>query len=278
MSVTDEKLFSASSPIYEDDEEFKYVQSANALFKFMGELDYLKESLKLRAVLPRYYEEKLDYLNIDNLSSIAIPMSCFCDIHLNKIKPHIFKYGKYGIGLNKKWGVENGVQPIHYLNIESPLAKSLSDILNLAFSKGKSTADDINRLYKSHILYQLFYIKPLKGHMPINSKETKYRNFHDEKEWRFVPNFNDINTDLRPIITGPYINGKSLLNYSNAIRENDGLWLKFDYADIKYIIVELNVERVKLINFILTELEILEDEKYILVSKIIVTKELEGDI
>lgn len=279
MSVVDEKLLSAKSPVYEEDEEkYKYVQSANVLFKFMGKLDYLKEALKLKAVLPRYYEEKLDYLNVDNLSEIAIPMSCFCDIHLNKINHHISKYGKYGIGLNKKWGVESGVQPIHYLNINSPLVKSLSKILNVAFSKGKSLEDDINKLYKNHIIYQLFYLKPLKGFMPINSQKTEYRNFHDEKEWRFVPDFDNIETNLRPIIRAPYINGKSLLTYSNAIRENENLWLKFDYIDIKYMIVESSLERNELIDFILSKLQISQEEKYILLSKIIVTKELEEDI
>lgn len=279
MSVTEEKLFSASSPIYDgDDENYKYVQSANVLFKFMGELAYLKEALELKAILPRYYEEKIEYLNIDNLSEIAIPMSCFCDIHLNKINHHISKYGKYGIGLNKKWGVESGIQPIQYLNTKSPLVKSLSEILHIAFSQGKSSQNDINKLYKKHILYQLFYVKPLKGIMPISNQKTAYRNFHDEKEWRFVPNFDEVNTDLRPIIKAPYINGKSLSNYSEAIKENEGLWLKFNYTDIKYMIVESDSEREELINFILSELETTQDEKYILLSKIIVTKELEEDI
>ena len=259
----------------ENDEKYKYVQSANVLFKFMKRIDYLMEALESKAIFPRYYEEKIDYLNIDKLGEIAIPMSCFCDIHLNKIKHHVSYYGKYGIGLNKNWGIENDIQPIHYLNTHSTLAKSLGSILNSAFSGGKTNQGTISE-YKNHILRQLFYVKPLKGNMPIGSN-TEYKNFHDEKEWRFIPNFDKVDTELKPLIKNPYINSKSLNNYSAAIKKNENLWLKFNYSDIKYIIVETSSERRTLINFILDKLDILTEEKYKLLSKILVLKEIEED-
>jgi hypothetical protein len=44
----------------------------------------------------------------------AIPMVCFCDLPLSLIKKHVEEYGGYGIGLNKTWGVKNGVAPVIY--------------------------------------------------------------------------------------------------------------------------------------------------------------------
>ena len=38
------------------------VQSANALFNFVGRLDYLVESLEKKALVPRYCEEDIGYL------------------------------------------------------------------------------------------------------------------------------------------------------------------------------------------------------------------------
>ncbi|WP_182101970.1 hypothetical protein [Niallia taxi] len=57
-------------------------QSANVLFRFMNKLEFLEDIILKKAIIPRYYEEKLDYLQLDSLEKIAIPMSCFCDCFL----------------------------------------------------------------------------------------------------------------------------------------------------------------------------------------------------
>ena len=143
------------------------LQSANVLFKFMNKIDYLKDILNKRAILPRYYEEKIDYLNIESLNKIAFPMSCFCDIHLNKLVPHMINYGSYGIGLSKEWGMMQGIQPIQYINQYSDFRKDFSQIFSKALESSKHGSEFQD--YNNYLLHNLFYMKPLVGEMIVNS-------------------------------------------------------------------------------------------------------------
>ena len=255
----------------------KPVQSANVLFKFMKDIKYLKEALSYEAILPRYCDEDIKYLNIKDTTKIAFPMVCFCDIHFNKLSHHIDKYGVYGIGLNKQWGIEQGIQPIHYINPESQLSKDYSNAFNIAIENIAGNSIPLNVL-KSYTLHHLLYMKPIDGEMRINKNETQKRNFHDEKEWRFVPNFNNVDTQLPQIVFPPSINHNSLDNYSNGLKTKPELWLHFKYENIKYIIVKSNSERTELIKFIMNDLNVPKDIEYILFSKILVFEELGEDI
>ena len=64
-----------------------YTQSANSLFHFMKQPEFLINSLKKKALFPRYCVEKIDYLNLSSsealFSEIAILDKCFCDIFLH---------------------------------------------------------------------------------------------------------------------------------------------------------------------------------------------------
>ena len=65
------------------------VQSANALFNFVGRLDYLVESLEKKALVPRYCEEDIGYLKLHfngkAIEKIHVLQKCFCDIPLHNI-------------------------------------------------------------------------------------------------------------------------------------------------------------------------------------------------
>ena len=52
-----------------------YVQSANTLFHFMQRHEYLSALLKRRALVPRYCQENIAYLNLEIGYSV-------CNIHL----------------------------------------------------------------------------------------------------------------------------------------------------------------------------------------------------
>ena len=80
----------------------KYKQSANVLFNFMKQLEYLKMNLKNKAFLPRYYEEKVSSYNI-GIDKITFPMTCFCDIHLQRIEPHVDFLRHLWDRTRKKW-------------------------------------------------------------------------------------------------------------------------------------------------------------------------------
>ena len=67
----------------------EYTQSANSLFHFMQERKFLLTSLKKKALFPRYCEEQIDYLNLQDsemvFPKIAVLEKCFCDISLHNI-------------------------------------------------------------------------------------------------------------------------------------------------------------------------------------------------
>ncbi|WP_394224105.1 abortive infection system antitoxin AbiGi family protein [Priestia aryabhattai] len=251
-------------------------QSANVLFKCMSRLEYLKEILDKQAIMPRYYEEKIDYLNIEGLDKIAFPMSCFCDIHLNKLVDHMQNYGWFAIGLSKEWGIKKGIQPIHYINGYSVLTKDFSSIFNSAMGKNQNERN-VYSAYHNYLLIDLLFMKPLEGKM-ITNEGYEHRNFHDEKEWRFIPNINEDDRDLPLIIPQEQMNPKGYNTYSDVIQKRDDLWLEFELNVIKYIIVSDQNAKKELITF-LRENKKSEniDEIIDLCSKVLVFDELRED-
>lgn len=292
-----------------------YVQSANTLFHFMKEPDYLVESLLKKAFVPRYCKEEIDYLNLScnnvNFSTIAVLQKCFCDIPFHKLNEafevklvgesdlvltpqertrlmmtntHPELYGKYAIGLSKEWGERKGLQPVHYLSKESNYVKKICDLfLNMMH------CDELPDEVVDDILYRLSYIKPLRGKMvrvfeKDDSQEkisiTLMKNFHDEREWRYIPSV----SDLENVIANP--NVICCLQDINESLNNPKFstsWLEYQYSDIRYIIVPNVYERIELIkkimelpneNFCGAEIQM---EKYILISKIVVLDELRKD-
>lgn len=266
----------------ETNEQSIYVpprQSANVLFKFMPKLDYLKGIIKDKAIMPRYYEEKIDYLDIKGFDKIAFPMSCFCDIHLNKLVPHMRNYGWYGIGLSKEWGIRQGIQPIHYINKDSKLKKDFSKVFNNTMKIEQAEEREKFKEYNDYLLSDLLFMKPIEGEMMVNNNdEYEYRNFHDEKEWRFVPQFAGVDTELPLVIPQNQMNHHSYMLHSAGIQQRSELWLKFDLDAIKYIIVANQNDRKELIEFII-ENQIVENDydRYGLFSKILVFNELRED-
>ena len=79
--------------------------SSNCLFHFTNSAENLLNILE-NEFNPRYCLENLKFLDFSpkmtDYFEIAIPMVCFCDIPLSKIKTHISIYGNYGIGMKKK--------------------------------------------------------------------------------------------------------------------------------------------------------------------------------
>ena len=46
-------------------QRISYAQSANTLFNFMEYCDYLQQTLFRKALIPRYYVEKVSYLDLE---------------------------------------------------------------------------------------------------------------------------------------------------------------------------------------------------------------------
>lgn len=298
-----------------------YVQSANALFHFMKEADFLKAALKRRALVPRYCTENVSYLNLQTkectFREIAVLQKCFCDIPLHKIgasfelkgtgakfeqlepetqlrleanNTHFDFYGEYAIGFSKRWGEQNNLQPIHYLNENAACATDFSSVFQSIWN-----LDTLPDEYVYDTLNRLCFIKPLRGTMPRTValqglKQTTqvdfYKNFHDEHEWRYVPDSKTIaELQLENVIANP--NSIPLSQQINECLEHESfgtVWLHYDYDDIRYIIVPNNLARIDLIQ----EIMALPEEyfspqgdaliqKQILISKMLVFDEVRKD-
>ncbi len=300
--------------------EDDYVQSANSLFHFMKEADYLKDALGRKALVPRYCVESVDYLGIksgDKLyGNIAVLQKCFCDlpfhqmgetfaltpvqaeknklseeeyIFYEKSNTHCSFYGEYGLAFSKSWGERNRLQPVHYLNSNSAYTENYSKLFKQILAE-----EDLPDSISQDVIERLSFIKPLRGIMErkLQHKDGTYitiqvfKNFHDEHEWRYVPDPDALASLKMECI----IANQRILNLSNEISKRiedekyKALWLNFSYKDIRYIIVPDNDARLDIISAImeLPESNFQEDKsvqlsKQLLVSKLVVLSEIRKD-
>ena len=273
------QVFTASPDSYQNKKSnyIEPIQSANTLFHFIDEIMYLEEALEEQKLFPRYCEEKFDFI-CEEIPPIAFPMKCFCDIHLNKLSSHRWLYGGFGIAFKKEWGIDNGLQPIQYINEKSSLEKKYCQEIKKALN---DCGQNYKQLLEDYvlILYDLFFIKPLSGKAYREDKGEIDRNFHDEKEWRFVPDIeNHRNLKTRLIIPNNTGVHKKYDQYSDHIKSNTNCFLSFAFEDIKYLIVENYEQRNELIEFIRSKLLKPDPfERDLLISKILVFDDLKGD-
>lgn len=248
--------------------------NADTLFKFVRKFEYLKEIIENKYIAPRYNTEDVNYLNNVEIKKLTFPMICFCDINLHRLKEHVKFYGSYGIAFTKQWGMDNKFQPVHYINNKSELCNYISNSLSYYLRNiHELNEDDTNA---NLLLLYLMYLKPYEGQMDSNGN-TKERCFQDECEWRYVP-------DVSPKYPQIYINddiNHEIYTYANkALKKETNYGLKFSYDDIKYVILKNTNDKKKffnLINGLGKKGKISEEEKYLLISKIIVWNEEKED-
>lgn len=298
-----------------------YSQSANSLFHFMQEQRFLNLALTKKALYPRYCIEDISYLKLVNqeiqFNDIAVLQKCFCDIPLHKVASsteakveglgngnntffdtsHTGCYGKFAVAFSKAWGEKKGLQPVQYLNEDSPYVNEFK----VLFEKVVST-DGLPREVYLDLLQRIAYMKPLRGKMErvikINGTPQNvcvYKNFHDEKEWRYVPRQEKLmeiskgaETNLGVIIANPYevaMRKDGFFDKQSQTFEEppyDLVRLEFDYSELRYIIVPNEQSRLDTIALIME----LPDERFqknakmernLLISKILVLEEIRKD-
>lgn len=259
-----------------------YKQSANTLFHFMPRFQYLTEAIKMMSLFSRFVEEEVSYLNLEiskqSIKKVAFPMLCFCDINLHNIHHHVegkTGYGKYGFGLNKEWCEQSGVQPIRYVNESSKETEGFSKIFNSGLESLQ--VEEYSQMeFFDYILDLLKHTKPLKGSMEKN-KEYITKNFHDEKEWRFVPNLeNLIENDFYNDATMPeYMNFSVRNELSDSLKIIPESLFKLEIDVINYIFVENEKDRSELLDLIDCEFE--GKDKLEMASKILVYNQIKKD-
>ncbi len=244
----------------------------DTLFKFLSKIDYLKEILINKKISPRYFSEDLSYLRVKSLKNAIYPMICFCDINLHRLKEHVDFYGPYGIAFTKTWGMKHKIQPVQYMNPDSFVCKYFRN----AFKKMleyKTQNIKFNESLADYIYLQLMYMKPYSGKMRNNHDRLVKKCFTDECEWRYVPDVS--NHGYKQFILNDDSSSYSN-NLSNSLKKYDDIALKFDYSDIKYIIISNKDDLIGFIDLI-KQISISEKEKMLLVSKIIIWEDQKGD-
>jgi len=159
--------------------------SSNVLFHFTKLMKNLKSILR-DGFFPHYCPEyTLDPGDRKAASKgrppmYAAPLVCFCDLPLSLICKHLEAYGHFGIGLDKKWGLRNGVAPVIYTH---PKAQTRQPILRLTAKVAKGG----NETQANDLKLLAAYTKPFSGPAWRNNRVELKVTFYDEREWRYVP-------------------------------------------------------------------------------------------
>lgn len=250
---------------------------ADSLFTFTTKLEYLITMIKNKRVSARYCEEDLSYLNIPNLKKIAFPMKCFCDINMHRLEIHLMFYGYYGLAFEKSWGMQKGIQPIQYVNPDSDLKQDFVESFSAAMNLDVQDENSPQAKMQNFLLHELMYYKPYAGTIKNRiTGEVQTKCFTDECEWRFIPNV--VKTGFHQILRDEeIINSGSLKLLSDSLEKVVDSSLAFNYEDIKYIIIE-KFDDYKILCDVIKNMAILEDEKFLLISKIFIWEKLRGDL
>ena len=108
------------------------------------------------------------------------------------------------------------------------------------------------------------------------------KNFHDEKEWRFIPGEELLSEGHLSKVAFRRAVIDNYVDISNNIEAPtyNSIWLKFTYDDIKYLIVPDRIAGKRIISFILnmpTERFVDEMQRSVLISKIQVLEDIRKD-
>lgn len=249
---------------------------ADTLFTFTTELGYLITMIKSGMLSPRYCDEDIRYLKIPQLKKIAYPMKCFCDINMHKLDIHLEWYGYYGLAFSKEWGMNKGIQPIQYINPGSNLCKDFATAFSAALKVDSKKETVSQSRMKNFLLHEMMYYKPYAGKIKNrNTGKMKRKCFTDECEWRFIP---DVTVEgFEQVYYDEKIFNAGVLNdISNSMSGIANVSLKYDYSDLKYVIVKTFTDFEVLVKEIIS-LELDKSIKHQLISKIIVWEISKGD-
>lgn len=264
MSGTNRKLFIKP----ELGNNLHWNNSSNVLCNYMKEQDFLNQILQNSAIIPRYVMEPLDYLNLRDIRKICFPMTCFCDIPFSKVATHMSRYGEYGIGLDKQTVLNKyRVQPIHYINGDSPLADDFREAFEASLTENFTGAAST---LSGYLASSLMYMKPISGLVDNKEGGKDSYVYQDECEWRYIP-ADHFPNELHLILKQRETTEKAKKKYSDVLKKHKECWLKFEWEDVRYIIVP-DEAAVKNTISTIRALELDEIEKDLLISKIEISK------
>jgi Putative abortive phage resistance protein AbiGi, antitoxin len=241
--------------------------STSSIFHYTKKFDILKSILKEGFRITYCLEE----YNIGlGQIGIGVAMVSFADIPLIQVQNSGSNYGRYCIGLSKKWASLNRINPILYMEQNSVLSEYVFKFLHLLDSD-----PNINKKYKISDnpdgTFTISYIKSNEEEISYNLMNSLFSNiknsngilarqnkkiisdynFYAEREWRYVPTEQDLiknqfNTQL-------IIPKETYLKWRERTKEKEffpRISLTFTSDDINHIIVEKEVHIPSLIKFL----------------------------
>jgi hypothetical protein len=242
--------------------------STNSIIHYTDSIEAIKSILK-EGFRIKYCAEILK-IGKSGQSKAAHPMVSFCDIPLSHSQNHFGAYGKYGIGLKKEWAVENGVNPVIYIDRYSLIAESIAGLLK---DRRKSDSN-LNLDQKRQILMIKSYAKNYSGPLRRKGTNLKEYRFYDEREWRLVLDKDAINNEKFSIGLKFYNKNRDIYN-----KKLENCRLTFQPKDISYIIVEKTSQIPDVISCLRNEYyeKCTANELDILFSKICSTEQIIAD-
>lgn len=276
--------------------------SSNLLFHLTDKIDIVKSILSDK-FYGSFCKETLHFDNKED--KLFVPMISFCDIPLS-ILSNQTKYGEFGFGMTKEWGIKNQLNPVLYLEKNSLLSNSivqsfigahkLLDVLEPEFGRINSELDkmtidqknnslDIVKFTKlnneritqgkifniiQHIRYSLCFTKHYSDDLQRTEELTPNYKFYDEREWRYLPK---LGSPIFNIIRSEndYFNWRGKNKNKPIIND---VSLSFTSEDIEFIIVEKKSHIIEIKEFIKTLDKFNQNEKESLFSKIISFEQL----
>jgi hypothetical protein len=241
---------------------------SHTLFHFTKTGDSVTRILK-NGFWPRYCLEDISWVGFEELTFVAFPMVCFCDIPLSRIDEHVSYYGQFGIGLTKDWAIRNGLTPVLYVRHGSELTKTITDLmqegLNLQGGRQSKFASLFRRLHA--------YVKPMEGNVLVGDEPAR-KEFYQESEWRHIPTDKNIDEFLRK----EDFQAEALREAANT-KTLEACMLKFVPNDVKYIFVPTDADIPSIVNFIQNELDHFPgaDQK-LLMSRVISIQSIQSDL
>ena len=209
--------------------------SSDNLYHFTPKFEYLQLILKSKKLRVSYCLEDYTWTTdfgipfatiwsdkkVQKEISVAIPMTCFCDIPSNLVKSHTEIYGRFGLGFKEDLKLRLALNPMFYLSSRS---SATSLIQTIKVCADRISTDNPEYAIRNQLYKLLAYCKPYKGRFEKSGTIYENHRFYDEKEWRYV-----IPEDFhRPLTKVEY----------DSLKDKCIEYLRFKTNEIKVVIVE----------------------------------------
>jgi hypothetical protein len=251
--------------------------SANTLFHFSKSAS-LKQILLTQGLFAQYSDEHFE--GIFPAKSIFrfnyIPMVSFCDLTIMQLSgdsKHCDKFGEYGIGFTKSWGIENSVSPVTYVHEKSSSINQLSQLFKILNEFPSDDSFNVGlRNIKRELVDSIKYFKSYQGrwHKGIKIDDCLHDFiYYDEREWRYCPQL-----DKFQVLSAikPY-NKKKKEKLNKELKTRP---LKFESDDVKFIVIKERKEKDEFIEVIRKmKIKIRQQDK--LITNIISFEEIKED-